>query len=91
MIDHPRSSVPENQKSFSTSNPPEKTPHQTSPEKPPPPTRVDVTAMVRSLQRSAGVTDCFRTGKAECDDCECDWRSLCLNLSIGTDKRSPIK
>ena len=47
--------------------------------------------MVRSLQRSAGVTDCFRTGNADCDDIDCDWRSYCLNPSTDNDKRSPNK
>jgi hypothetical protein len=34
--------------------------------------------MVRSLQRTAGLTDCFRRGRADCDDIQCRWRSYCL-------------
>jgi len=40
--------------------------------------RVDIIAMVRSLQRTAGLTDCFRRGRADCDDIHCHWRSYCL-------------
>lgn len=39
---------------------------------------VDIIAMVRSLQRSAGVVDCFRIGNADCDMTDCEWRSYCL-------------
>jgi hypothetical protein len=39
---------------------------------------VDVTAMIRSLQRTEGFTDCFRRGIAECDQLSCSWRSYCL-------------
>ena len=41
---------------------------------------VDITAMVRSLQRVAGVTDCFRMGNADCDLVDCDWRTFCLGF-----------
>lgn len=39
---------------------------------------VDITAMIRSLQRTEGVTDCFRRGIADCDRVECAWRQYCL-------------
>lgn len=39
---------------------------------------VDITAMIRSLQRTEGVTDCFRRGGADCDSIECAWRQYCL-------------
>ena len=39
---------------------------------------VDIIALVRSLQRTAGVADCFRKGRADCDDIQCNWRSYCL-------------
>ena len=39
---------------------------------------VDIIAMVRSLQRSAGAMDCFRIGNADCDMTECEWRTYCL-------------
>lgn len=42
---------------------------------------VDITAMIRSLQRTEGVTDCFRRGIADCDRIECAWRQYCLGSS----------
>jgi hypothetical protein len=39
---------------------------------------VDITAMIRSLQRTEGYKDCFRTGLSECDQLECAWRQYCL-------------
>lgn len=39
---------------------------------------VDVTAMIRSLQRTEGLTDCFRRGLSDCDELECSWRQYCL-------------
>jgi hypothetical protein len=43
-----------------------------------PPGRVDIIALVRSLQRTAGRTDCFRRGNVDCDMIDCDWRTYCL-------------
>ncbi len=43
-----------------------------------PSVHLDIIAMVRSLQRTAGVMDCFRRGNADCDSIECDWRIYCL-------------
>ncbi|MBC2713484.1 MAG: hypothetical protein HGJ94_21530 [Desulfosarcina sp.] len=40
--------------------------------------QVDIIAMVRSLQRTAGKTDCFRKGNVDCDNIDCDWRTYCL-------------
>lgn len=39
---------------------------------------LDITALIRSLQRSEGNIDCFRTGKADCDILDCAWRMYCL-------------
>lgn len=39
---------------------------------------VDITAMIRSLQRTEGNIDCFRRGQADCDQLECAWRQYCL-------------
>jgi hypothetical protein len=39
---------------------------------------VDITAMIRSLQRTEGSTDCFRRGNADCDQLKCAWRQYCL-------------
>jgi hypothetical protein len=42
---------------------------------------VDITAMIRSLQRTEGMTDCFRRGLANCDQLVCAWRRYCLGQS----------
>ena len=42
---------------------------------------VDITAMIRSLQRTEGFEDCFRTGLSDCDQIECAWRQYCLQKS----------
>ena len=39
---------------------------------------LDITAMIRSLQRTEGYEDCFRTGLSDCDQIECAWRQYCL-------------
>lgn len=39
---------------------------------------VNITDMIRSLQRTEGHSDCFRTGMADCDQLECAWRRYCL-------------
>lgn len=39
---------------------------------------VDITAMIRSLQRTEGSADCFRRGLADCDQLGCAWRQYCL-------------
>ena len=44
---------------------------------------VDITAMIRSLQRTEGLTDCFRRGIADCDQLECTWRQYCLGNTKG--------
>lgn len=46
---------------------------------------VDITAMVRSLQRNEGETDCFRRGDDNCSEKGCTWRSYCQ-----PDGRSPM-
>jgi hypothetical protein len=45
---------------------------------------VDITAMIRSLQRTEGVTDCFRRGLADCDRRECSWRQYCVEVPDDT-------
>jgi hypothetical protein len=42
---------------------------------------VDIVALVRSLQRSAGLEDCFRMGKTDCTVLDCAWRNHCLGKS----------
>lgn len=39
---------------------------------------VDITAMIRSLQRTEGMTDCFRSGISDCGSHDCAWRQYCL-------------
>ncbi|NNF98676.1 MAG: hypothetical protein HKM93_04805 [Desulfobacteraceae bacterium] len=39
---------------------------------------LDVTAMIRSLQRSEGNLDCFRRGHKDCEEIDCAWRDYCL-------------
>jgi hypothetical protein len=39
---------------------------------------LDMTAMIRSLQRSEGEEDCYRRGHEICDRKECPWRRYCL-------------
>ncbi len=38
----------------------------------------DLTKLIRSIQRSEGNTDCFRSGRGDCRQPDCTWRSLCL-------------
>jgi hypothetical protein len=42
---------------------------------------LDITAMIRSLQRTEGLSDCFRRGIADCDQLHCSWRQYCLEQS----------
>jgi hypothetical protein len=77
-MDQYRSSVPENQAPYRTSNRSGKTSRENTPKKAPPTGQIDIIAMVRSLQRTAGMTDCFRRGNADCDIIDCDWRYHCL-------------
>lgn len=45
---------------------------------------VDITAMIRSLQRAEGHSDCFRSGLDDCDQYLCAWRRYCLsNIKSG--------
>jgi len=39
---------------------------------------VDITALVRSMQRTEGNFDCFRTARDYCDQVDCAWRPYCL-------------
>lgn len=48
---------------------------------------VDIIALVRSLQRTAGMTDCFRMGNVDCDVIDCDWRSYCLGNPVPSSKK----
>ena len=39
---------------------------------------LDITALVRSLQRAEGNPDCFRRAEGGCDKTDCAWRKYCL-------------
>ena len=41
---------------------------------------LDLTALVRSIQRAEGNIDCFRV-KDDCSQLDCSWRSYCLDGS----------
>jgi hypothetical protein len=83
MIDQHRSSVPEKQASYRSSSQSNLPPRDDSEKKNRPGGQVDIIAMVRSLQRTAGMTDCFRMGNADCDIIDCDWRTYCLGTPTG--------
>ena len=44
---------------------------------------VNITDMIRSLQRTEGLSDCFRRDLADCDQRECAWRQYCLEKADG--------
>jgi hypothetical protein len=39
---------------------------------------LDLTALVRSVQRADGLPDCFRQVQGSCDQVDCTWRTYCL-------------
>ena len=39
---------------------------------------LDITALIRSIQRAEGHTDCFRKGIIDCDQFICKWRYICV-------------
>ena len=39
---------------------------------------LDVTELIRSIQRGEGNPDCFRRAKGNCDQHGCAWRLYCL-------------
>ncbi|MGD9106343.1 MAG: hypothetical protein PVJ50_09730 [Desulfobacterales bacterium] len=39
---------------------------------------LDITNLIRSIQRAEGNTDCFQKGISDCDQSDCKWRSFCL-------------
>ena len=79
MTDRPKSSVSGSQVLFPSRSPSEPLSPNSKGGHQPYMGEVDIIALVRSLQRSAGVADCFRKGRADCDDVRCSWRSYCLS------------
>ena len=39
---------------------------------------LDITTLIRSIQRAEGNPDCFQKGIVDCDQFGCKWRSFCL-------------
>jgi hypothetical protein len=39
---------------------------------------LDITALIRSIQRVEGNFDCFQMAKEYCDQIDCCWRPYCL-------------
>jgi hypothetical protein len=48
---------------------------------------VDISAMIRSLQRAEGHTDCFRQDIDPCEEIECAWRIYCVEENSGLGKK----
>ncbi|GEM_PF-766251 len=87
-MDQDRSSVPEDQSSSRSGDTSDKTTQDDNIQKRRPAGQVDIIAMVRSLQRAAGMTDCFRRGNADCDSVDCDWRTYCIGASGDQNKET---
>jgi hypothetical protein len=51
---------------------------------------VDITELIRSIQRVEGNPDCFRKGKDNCDEVECAWRQYCLETHKDSNKNRVI-
>jgi hypothetical protein len=39
---------------------------------------LDITTLIRSIQRAEGHADCFQKGIIDCDQVDCKWRPFCL-------------
>ncbi|MEE4111624.1 MAG: hypothetical protein V2I40_02335 [Desulfobacteraceae bacterium] len=87
MMDQHRSSIPENQEPYPSSSPSNQNAAHDIEKRNCPAGQVDIIAMVRSLQRTAGVADCFRMGNADCDMIDCDWRTYCLGAPADPKKK----
>ncbi len=44
---------------------------------------VDLTHLIRSMQRAEGHSDCFGTAEGHCDRIDCAWRKYCLEDPFG--------
>jgi hypothetical protein len=78
MMDQYRLPLPDHQESYGSGSQSEKASQGGEEAKERSTGYVDIIALVRSLQRTAGMTDCFRMGNVDCDVIDCDWRSYCL-------------
>jgi hypothetical protein len=80
MMDQHRNQLPDNPDAAINDNDAD-LPSRTGNSYPPAGTGLaNVTALVRSLQRRAGLEDCFRRGHADCDRMDCDWRMHCVDI-----------
>ncbi|MBW2604386.1 MAG: hypothetical protein JRE28_08740 [Deltaproteobacteria bacterium] len=41
---------------------------------------LDITTLIRSIQRSEGHMDCFQMGTIDCDQVDCKWRACCMEV-----------
>jgi len=39
---------------------------------------LDMAALIRSIQRTEGQTDCFQKDLIDCDQTDCKWHAFCL-------------
>lgn len=49
---------------------------------------LDMAALIRSIQRTEGHTDCFQKGMTDCDQKDCKWLPFCLERQkvLGKDR-----
>jgi hypothetical protein len=50
---------------------------------------LDITALIRSIQRTEGNPDCFLKGDEDCDRLDCAWRLYCLGRDKTSGKSEP--
>jgi hypothetical protein len=50
---------------------------------------LDMTALIRSIQRAEGNPDCFQKGRDDCDQVDCAWRPYCLGRRGKFEKGNP--
>ena len=48
---------------------------------------LDMTALIRSIQRAEGNPDCFLKGTKDCNRLDCAWRPYCLGSDRTFEKR----
>ena len=50
---------------------------------------LDITALIRSIQRAEGNPDCFMKRHDDCDQIDCAWRLYCLDSGKTYRKEKP--
>jgi hypothetical protein len=48
---------------------------------------LDITALIRSIQRAEGNPDCFLKGAGDCGRIDCAWRLYCMGRDKTSGKR----